>query len=209
MSLSYLFVRKDLPSFISNPESQSLLVAFLKAFYDENYIGECRDEFGFVPITGDLRELALEGIEMLETSPEAPTWIFEGDTVLTEGGQGDYVISKRRKHAYIVEQDLLEDRADKMEDALKVTLSKIDELEATIRRLEAGGQLQETSGSGDEANYVDELDSDVYDDDEAKRLDAAFIMGIVSLSCWVLVGCCALYSTISASGIQGQVQDDK
>ena len=187
MSLSYLYVRKDLPNYISDPESQSLFVAFLKSFYDENYIGECRDEFGFVPITGELRQLALDGIDMLQVSPEAPTWVFEDD-VMTEGGMGDYVISNRRKLGNIVEQDLLEDRAARTEEDLKAALARIGDLEKSLRALDPDFVGAEDE---DDLNAAFDIISDF--GDQEKRLDAAIVMGIVSLSLWVITAICMCY----------------
>ena len=57
---------KDL-TYLTDPASQSLLKAFLKALYTESYISTCEQDFGFVRITGPLRDKALEAIDALIT----------------------------------------------------------------------------------------------------------------------------------------------
>ena len=60
--MSYIYVRKDL-TYMPNPASQTLLKAFLRALYSDDYIPVCEEEYGFFRITGDLRDKALAAID--------------------------------------------------------------------------------------------------------------------------------------------------
>ena len=98
VAMSYFYVRKDL-SFLKTPEEQSLLVTFLReSFFDLDQISKC-SKFGFTPVSQSVRKLSLDGIKMLNVSSDAPVWFMEKDTV-PGIGQGDYVVShKRRSYA--------------------------------------------------------------------------------------------------------------
>ena len=88
-------MRKDL-SFIGDPAEQSLLTAFLRALYDPAYIDQCADLFGFVTVPTNVRNVGLDGINMLRVAAGAPVWTFETSTRVFIG-QGDYVISRKRR----------------------------------------------------------------------------------------------------------------
>lgn len=93
--VSYVYLRKDL-SFITNPARRTLLKAFAAALFDPDYIGLC-DRYGQIPVPTELKELSLEGLKMVDEGGTGPVWIFEKST-LPGIGQGDYVISKKRKN---------------------------------------------------------------------------------------------------------------
>ena len=77
--MSYIYVKKDL-TFIEDPAAQTLLQAFLRALYAPEWITQCEEEFGFVRVDGVLRDKALEAIDSMIVSPDAPAWFFEYDT---------------------------------------------------------------------------------------------------------------------------------
>ena len=83
-ALTYAYVRKDL-TFMEDPRSQSFLKAFLRAMYDEEYIGKCEESFGFLSIKDNLRDQALQSIDMLRVSADAPEWVTETEEVLSDG----------------------------------------------------------------------------------------------------------------------------
>jgi len=93
--VSYVYIRKDL-SHMANAASRTLLKAFATALFDPDYIGLC-DRYGQIPVPDELRTLALKGLEMVDAGADGPAWIFEKST-LPGVGQGDYVISKKRKN---------------------------------------------------------------------------------------------------------------
>jgi len=105
--VSYVYIRKDL-SFIKNPARRSLVKAFATALFDDDYIGLC-DRYGHIPVPTKLREISLAGIDMVDPDADASNaWVFEKDT-MPGWGQGDNMISKRRKNFGLYEADRLAD----------------------------------------------------------------------------------------------------
>ena len=171
--MTYILVRKDLPTFISDPRAQSLLVAFLKALYDPLYMGKCEEQYRFLPVKGDLRDMALASIDMLELSPDAPDWIQEVD-ILPFGGQGDYVISTRRKQIMAIDQDTLIEKVNRAEVALE---SMVEEMNAiNLKSSEMETALEKVTL---DQSFPDDLLSD-----EQERINASFGMSIVALVLW-------------------------
>ena len=180
--MTYIYVRKDL-TFIPNPASQTLLKAFLKQLYADEFIPVCEADFGFVRVTGDLRNRSLAAIDSLVVSSDAPEWIIETDT-LSRVGQGNYVISSKRESYSEVEQDAA------VGDIAALT-SLIEELQATIESMQVTIQeLRETSSShthSDETGEVEEasafFESDSSDDTQVKT---ALALASVSFILWMM-----------------------
>mmetsp|Transcript_64070 Transcript_64070/g.75063 ORF Transcript_64070/g.75063 Transcript_64070/m.75063 type:complete len:482 (-) Transcript_64070:418-1863(-) len=95
VAVSYIYVRKDL-GHMDDPNAQSLLKLFLKTLTEEETITKNCAQFGFEPVPSKVSTMALKGIDMITTDATAAEWIIETDT-MKGGGQGDYVISKKRR----------------------------------------------------------------------------------------------------------------
>ena len=172
-ALTYAIVRKDLASFIPDPRSQSFLVAFLKALYDPNYVGKCADEFLFLPVKDRLRDIALQSIALLETSPEAPEWTIETEALTDGSGQGDYIISTLRGVSSVLEQSLTAHHVKEIEATLDEAVGLLETLQtdsaATAQKL------------ADTAAGID-YENDPYFIELKNRANAGFIIAITSLS---------------------------
>jgi len=171
VALSYIYIKKDL-TFIQDPAAQTLLQAFLKALYSDDYIPECEEEFGFVRISGDLRQKALDTIDELVVSDGAPQWIFEKDTQ-KRVGQQDYVISSKRASYSEVEQDGLVASVESLMDEIKALKEKNAELEVEVVELIEHGHEQD-----------DHLLEGGADQDT--QLKAALALACVSFILWCL-----------------------
>lgn len=113
--VSYVYVRQDL-SYFETAEEAGLLVAFLRALYDDNYIQQCADNYGFTLPDAAARAKAIEGINSLVMPGNYTEWIFE-DSTFPIGGQQQYVISSKRKRISDVERaDFSSDVATLMEE---------------------------------------------------------------------------------------------
>jgi hypothetical protein len=139
VAMSYIYVRKDL-SFIESDDDKALLLAFLKSIYDPQYIDMCKD-FGFTPVPNAVRQLGLDGIAMLDMAA-TPRFTFE-DNTQPNFGQGDYVISSKRKtFAQIERSDVSADIEAIMEDnqmlreQVAVLQQLLTNLEVTVTKLE-------------------------------------------------------------------------
>eukprot|EP00585_Thalassiosira_rotula_P012007 CAMPEP_0196133156 /NCGR_PEP_ID=MMETSP0910-20130528/2492_1 /TAXON_ID=49265 /ORGANISM="Thalassiosira rotula, Strain GSO102" /LENGTH=476 /DNA_ID=CAMNT_0041392851 /DNA_START=76 /DNA_END=1506 /DNA_ORIENTATION=+ len=113
--VSYVYIRKDL-SHITNPVSRTLLKAFATALFDPDYIGLC-ERYGHIPVPAEVKDISMAGIAELNwDATEDQEWTFEKKT--SPGwGQGDYVISKKRKSFGLYEADrLADDMQPLMED---------------------------------------------------------------------------------------------
>ncbi|KAL7529171.1 hypothetical protein ACHAXR_004982 [Thalassiosira sp. AJA248-18] len=124
--VSYIYIRKNL-SHITNPARRTLLKAFATALFDPDYIGLC-DRYGHIPVPPVVRDISLAGLDMLQLEAgDEYNWIFEKST-MPGYGQGDYVISQKRKNFVLYEADSLADDLDpviKDVRALKLELASM------------------------------------------------------------------------------------
>jgi hypothetical protein len=177
-AITYVIVRKDLPGILPDPRAQSLLVAFLKGLYDPTYVDKCKTDFSFLPVKNQLRDIALQSINLLEVSPGAPEWIEETSVLPNGAGQGDYVISTRRSVSSALEQDRLADKISAAETTLAQTVALLDGIQAGSA--EMGLKLEKAAMGFDYEN-------DGFFEDLENRADAGFIMAITALSiCFIL-----------------------
>mmetsp|Transcript_58815 Transcript_58815/g.65869 ORF Transcript_58815/g.65869 Transcript_58815/m.65869 type:complete len:203 (-) Transcript_58815:336-944(-) len=167
--------KKDL-TFISDPASQSLVKAFLNAVYSDEYITQCEEEFGFVRVAGELREKALNAINTIVTSPDAPEWSFEIDTEIRVGA-GDHVISAKRKSYSELEQDNLVDMIDFLAAEIRTLKNQNDQL-----MLSSGSstQVRESNSGNSFETFVDE------ELDEDSQVKTALVMSAISIALWVI-----------------------
>lgn len=81
--------------------AQGLMLAFLRALYDPSYIRQCQVVLGMSTVPQQVRDLGLDGLELLlRSDSQATIWAFE-----TEAGgliPGDYVLSERR-HSFAMQ----------------------------------------------------------------------------------------------------------
>lgn len=171
--MTYILVRKDLPNFITDPRAQSLLVAFLKALYDPFYMGKCEEVYHFLPVKGNLRDMALASIDLLELSPDAPDWIQEID-ILAYGGQGDYIISTRRKQILALDQDILTEKVRRAEATLEGMADEMTAIQVKSSEMESTLENLATDQS---------LPDDILSEEQV-RINASLGMGIASLVLW-------------------------
>ncbi len=176
--MSYIYVKKDL-RFIEDPAAQSLLKAFLKAVYSDEYIEQCEEEFGFVRVGGSLRDMALEAIDALVTDPAAPEWTFETDTI-KRIGQGDYVISQKRKSYSEIEQEKLVEMIGNLQE-------QIIAMQAEIGLSGGSSSSSSSSMTNDElsAGATTMEGFELGDFDESEEAMAALIMSSVSIALWI------------------------
>mmetsp|Transcript_17128 Transcript_17128/g.34100 ORF Transcript_17128/g.34100 Transcript_17128/m.34100 type:complete len:487 (+) Transcript_17128:149-1609(+) len=93
--VSYLYVRKDL-SYFRTADEKTLFKLFLRQLLDPEIIKECA-EFGFTGVPENVRSVALAAIDALDASDGTP-WIYEtAETTLVGTGQGNNVISEKRR----------------------------------------------------------------------------------------------------------------
>jgi hypothetical protein len=181
VAMTYIYVRKDL-TFIPNPASQTLLKSFLKQLYADDFIPICEADFGFVRVTGGLRNMSLAAIDSLVVASDAPEWIIETDT-LSRTGQGNYVISTKRDSYSEVEQNnavgdiatltaLIAELEAKVE-SMQVTISQLSDTTSTHTHSEETGAVEEA------AEYLD-IESD--DDTQVKT---ALALASVSFILWM------------------------
>jgi hypothetical protein len=171
VAMSYIYIRKDL-TYMPNPESQTLLKAFLKALYTPEYIGVCEEEFGFFRVTGELREKALTAIDDLVITPGAPEWTYELSTD-KRNGQNDYVISAKRESYSEIEQDYAVEAVDQLvRDVVALKAENVLLMEAL--------EHSHNENSNEHDMFPDEeMDKDT-------QLKAALALGSISFILWIL-----------------------
>jgi len=168
VAISYVYARLDLPSTIPNPESQSLLKYFISSLYDPNVIGQC-SEYGFTPVPTKVRDVALAGLDKVRVDPSAPTWTVETKT--SKGfGQGDYVISGKRRSFIELESSGL--------------AGDISMLTDSVSSIGVMGSPSLASANGDSST------ARTFTDADAAAIRTSMILGAVSIALW---GVTALY----------------
>lgn len=185
--ITYVYVRKDLQSFLPDPRAQSLMVAFLKGFYDPDIMSICEEDYLMLPVKDEVREVGLAAIDMLEVSPEAPEWTIETDVLVGEG-MGDYVISVRRESSFAIQQEILTEKVNEATLTLEGIVGEIASMGTKSDTLEEKLNQVASGGSG--------LDDSIAE--KERRIDAGFYMAVIGLVLWILtaVGLCLQQSKI-------------
>eukprot|EP00545_Synedropsis_sp_CCMP1620_P002970 CAMPEP_0119003742 /NCGR_PEP_ID=MMETSP1176-20130426/739_1 /TAXON_ID=265551 /ORGANISM="Synedropsis recta cf, Strain CCMP1620" /LENGTH=507 /DNA_ID=CAMNT_0006955367 /DNA_START=80 /DNA_END=1603 /DNA_ORIENTATION=+ len=192
VAMSYIYVRKDL-SHIPDEADRALLLAFLEALYEPNFINPCQDLFGFTPVPQAVVDLAQEGIAMLGQA-SGPTFTFEYATNKV-GGQLDYVISTKRRSYGEVE------RSNAVNDVADLTLqnfflkSEMTDLKAKIAKLD--GQVATMSTSSNSNNNNNLRSSGVFGEEftttNESQITAALVMASLSIVMWAVAGLYFIY----------------
>lgn len=176
VAMTYIYIRNDITYL--EPESQRLLKAFLTALYMPEYNQICADEFGFVPVTGTLKEKAEQVIQGLTVSGVAKDWSFELSTEVGNG-QLDHVFSVKRDSYSEIEQDAL--------------IKQVAALQAEVEA------LKKSSGSStaDDAGHTHaEFEDRDMEDEQSQEIMAALVLSSISFVLWVLalIGCIVKYA---------------
>jgi hypothetical protein len=192
--LTYVYVRKNL-SHIEDPQEQTLLKAFLKALYNDNYVADCEDSFGFVRVSGELKDRALAAIDTLVlTDATAQEWFFEESTEATVGA-ADYVISQKRKAYSELEQDQVVGLVASLQNQITVLMSENSELFTAVDYLEeevvtlSASMVSIQAASDSAANsgfFEDNTGYGSFGEDEETALKAALALSIISFTLWML-----------------------
>ena len=205
-AMTYIYVKKDL-TFIEDPASQSLLKAFLKAVYSDEYIEQCEEQFGFVRVGGALRDMALASIDALITDPTAPEWTFETDTI-KRIGQGDYVISQKRKSYSEIEQEKLVETIEKLADQIAALQAQVNSAPGPAVSSPAQSTPMTSSDSNAQAITTDsELMGDGMDEDD--QVMAALVMSSISIALWVaaIIGFFLKKATTDTGRVEKKTED--
>jgi ABC-type phosphate transport system substrate-binding protein len=171
VAMTYVYVKKDL-TFIQDPAAQTLVKAFLRALYTDEYITQCEGEFDFVRVGGEVRGTALAEIDALVVSSGAPEWTFEFNTE-ERVGQGDYVISSKRESYSEVEQD-------NMVDTIAELKAEIEELHAEIDYFV--GEFGHTNDEEGTISSGSALNKATTEDTQIK---VALILSSISIVFWI------------------------
>ena len=196
-AMTYVYVRQDL-SFMSNPQEQALLKAFLQTLYDDSFVQQCVDAYEFSKVDGSALQIAMDAIDALQVDSNATLFQFEEGTMLNEG-QGDYFISAKRSSAFEVEIDVLTSansaltaQVTEMSRLLAQTRSQVAALAenaASTGSTSTGDEAFEIEGNAAEAADFDNSDKDDKQDGEIAAALAISIISII-LSAIILVMLC-------------------
>jgi len=199
VAMSYVYVRQDI-TFLDTG-SRGLLKAFLTALYDEKYIKQCEDEFGFVRVTGTTRDKAIAAIDALifddvADTEAVPTFTFEAeDDTQKISGQEEFVISQKRRSFADVEQEGLVSSINSLNDQVSILearnialLNSIESMENKIQQLEANDAAQDNKGDAMTTAQVREIidDEQAFGDTEETQLTAALVLSSLGFCFWML-----------------------
>jgi len=116
--MSYVYVRKELFTYMPDEKERGLLKLFLESLYDDEYIGTCT-EHGFSMVPEKVREKALDALKNTVQFDVANEWSFEykSETRKKEG-HDDYVISGKRRSYKEYELTRNEEEIQKLHEEL-------------------------------------------------------------------------------------------
>jgi hypothetical protein len=173
VQMTFIYVKKDI-SALHEPNEQSLLVAFLKSLYDDDYSSPCYDEFGFTRVSEATKQYALDAIDSMIISENATEWIFEGEDTLKITGADDFVISKKRNNFLAVSTDSLTIEAEVVQEQISVLNAQLYESIEEILKVQAGLKVAEAAVSRE------------YTETDDMQLKAALTLGSLSFVLWIL-----------------------
>ncbi len=180
--MTYIYVRTDLPSLLANPIEQTLLVAFLRTFFNSEYVNVCSKLYGFTVMNDipSMKEYGENAIALVEKSinASAAKWTFESSTTLYDGA-GPYVFSSKRKEIIdVTVQDLstavmnIENELVARVDSDETTSKKIEDLQKEIERI-----LLDTSLKSGENEAI-------FTSQDASQIKAALALSSLSFIFW-------------------------
>ena len=197
--MTYIYVRTDLPSFLVQPYEQTLVVAFLRTFFNSDYVSTCTKLYGFtamndIPDMKAYGEAAIKLVEQSINSTATPPWFFESKTVPIDGA-GPFVFSTKRKEIIdVTVQDLttavsnIESDLIARVDSDAETTTKIDALERQVEAILLEImvlQSEISSGTTQESdNEVSTSQSANFTSDDASQIKAALVLSSISFIFW-------------------------
>ena len=97
------------------------------------------DRYGLIPVPDELKQLSLDGIELIDVNDSGNTneWTFETDT--TPGaGQHDYVISQKRASFTLYEVDRVADDVAALQEQVRQLQLELASMRVSIAESSAG-----------------------------------------------------------------------
>jgi hypothetical protein len=193
--LTYIYVRKDLKH-IADPQEQTFLKAFLKALYKDDYVADCEESFGFVRVSGDLKDRAIAAIDTLQVTEGAEDWYFE-ETAKATRGSLDYVISLKRESYSELEQDQVVGLVASLQSQIDVLMTQNSQLVAAVDYLLEGSmasiQAIKNAADAPPMSFQDDavfgegsFGGESFEDDEETALKVSLALSIISFTLWML-----------------------
>jgi hypothetical protein len=193
--MTYLYVRTDL-SYIDNVLEQSLVVAFLRTFFNTDYITPCTKLFGFtamndIPTMKKYSEAAIALVNALVSS-NSSTWTFESKTEKIVGG-GLYVLSSKRKEIIDANLQDLTTAVDQLEVEVSAFMSDGTLGTGSMARLVALEQkveqiILDMNGIQSQVTSADisksSSNNKVWNSQDATQLKAALVLSSLSFVFW-------------------------
>jgi hypothetical protein len=198
VQMTYVYVRQNV-TFLENPQEQSLLIAFLRALYNDVYMARCRDDYGFTIMTNsslpDLYSYAMAEIDQLESSAsvDSTPWLFENKDTLKIIGAGPYVFSGRR-HVQLkeikaklaeLEETLMGTTASPSSTGNGVTADSLAKLQAQIDGLRSA--VEDLDGQQEPSPVIDVAvaESVSFTESNQTQLKAAMALSSISFVLWM------------------------
>jgi hypothetical protein len=183
VNLTYLYVRKNIPSYITDKTEQALLIAFLRALFNDEYVTACAEKYGFVIPGPDLRNYAVAAIDAL-VADGVSEFFYEGDDITIDAANRRNVFSTHRAEIADIEREaLLDDVADITamlgstgnNDNVMIQLATLKkEISAlTLMNAELEDRVDAKTGSN-------------FGSTEESNLQVAVILSILSIILWVV-----------------------
>lgn len=177
--MSYVYLRKDIDVFVSDPVERGLLKLFLESLYDDDYFGKCTD-LGFSKPPPSYVKKATNGLNIQGISWNFPEsygqenmWSFESKGKTRKiAGAGEYVISGKRQSLNGLKIDEIS--------------GKETELEKEVKRLSA---IVASMTSGDHGHDDDDHNhahtSNKSGGEDSGKSQSALVLSAISFTLWL------------------------
>ncbi|GKZ00927.1 hypothetical protein MPSEU_001044200 [Mayamaea pseudoterrestris] len=153
---SYLYVRRNI-TYVGSAAEQSLLVAFLDSFLNEDIVGVCASEYGFTLPSLATQAIVRSGIDVLKKGlpSDASPWTWETDATAFAGAN-PYTISTKARSIDAVQIEDLQTLVQKMQGTIDFLQTNVHELNTILERtgLVTGLVSDEVTESSADAGYT-------------------------------------------------------
>jgi hypothetical protein len=199
VNLTYLFVRKNVAAYISDVTEQALLIAFLRAIYNDEYVSQCAEKYGFVIPGADIRAYAIRAIDAVATN--VTEFFFETEDETIDAANRRNVFSTHRAEIADIEREAL------MDDVVDITgmLDTLNFADVLAQLATLKTEMADLTRMNDslERQVVAKTGS-AFGSKEKSNLQGAVVLSVLSFLLWAVWIVAFIFRRVSGAGSTSQ-----